>query len=88
MKQALKIFGSALGNETEFDGKYVKTYDPDHGEHGRLTVTADLQDAMHYEDAGAALEVWKAVNRNHPTRSDGKPNRPLTAFTVEMVNVP
>lgn len=88
MKHALKICGSALGNASEFDGQYVKTYDPHDGVHGRIEVTADLQHAMHYDDIAAAMTEWKRINKNHPWRPDGKPNRPLTAFTVELVNVP
>lgn len=88
MKYAILIVGSALGDKSEFDGKYVKSYDPHDGLHGKLVVTADLQNAKHYGDVGDAFLDWKATNKNHPLRSDGKPNRPLTAFTITTVSIP
>lgn len=88
MKTAILIVESALGEKTVFDGKYVKVYDPHDGEHGKLIVTADLQDAHHYPDFAEAALTWRCVNRNHPTRPDGKPNRPLAAFTCEFVKIP
>lgn len=88
MKYAILIVGSALGDKTEFDGKYVKSYDPHDGLRGKLVVTANLQDANQFADAEDAIEVWQTVNRNHPIRPDGQPNRPLTAFTVELMRIP
>ena len=29
-------------------------------------------------------QVWARVSEKWPTRGDGKPNRPLTAFSVEI----
>jgi len=37
---------------------------------------------MTFETAEAAAECYHAVPYNRPLRSDGKPNRPLTVFTV------
>jgi hypothetical protein len=88
MKHAILIVGSPLGDQSDFDGKYVKSYDPHDGEHGKITVTPNLHDALIYPDLPAAFEAWRAVNSNRPKRPDGKPNRPMTAFTVEMVKVP
>jgi hypothetical protein len=32
------------------------------------------------------MKDWKRTSKTHPRRPDGKPNRPMTAFTVEVVN--
>jgi len=40
---------------------------------------------MTFGDARAAFECWQQVLRSRPVRPDGKPNRPLTAFTVAIV---
>lgn len=70
-------------------GKYVSHYDPD----GMLPddilqSVENVQDAIHYKDFDAAADAWRRVSKKWPVRSDGKPNRPLTAYTVEIVKVP
>ena len=55
---------------------------------GRVTLTAKREDAMTFDDAGAALKAYKSSPKCHPIREiDGKPNRPLTAFTAQIVRV-
>ena len=70
-------------------GAYLKFYDPD-GHNGRGTVRTcrRIQDAMRFADAGAALECWRRQSTVRPLRTDGKPNRPLTAYHAEIVNLP
>jgi len=70
------------------EGWYVKSVDiqsiPDlHW----LQLTPDLSEAQVWADAGAALLNYKEILRNDPVRVDGKPNRPLTAFTVVIEKV-
>lgn len=88
MGWAIKIIGAITGQPTPFDGKYVMMYDPTYcasGEEydgGILEVTEDRALALEFEDSAAAMEKWR---ESYGTRIDGKPNRPLTAFTVEIV---
>lgn len=83
----LKIIGLCNGAPSEFDGKYVAAYDPSYhpvGEEydgGLLEVTDDPAKALQFATAGEAMGCWQ---RSYGTRSDGKPNRPLTAWTVEI----
>ena len=83
----LKIIGLATGETTGFDGKFVKEYDPSYrlpGEEydgGLLEVTDDPSEALEFPSAKEALECWR---REYGMRPDGRPNRPLTAFTVEV----
>jgi hypothetical protein len=83
MAHVIQIHGLAIGGGPQ---GYVKEYTPDgHGGRGDLVITAKLEDAKRYDDAAAALREWKRTSRTHPVRpGDGKPNRPLTAFTVEI----
>jgi hypothetical protein len=37
---------------------------------------------MTFATAAAATECYRAVPHNRPLRPDGKPNRPLTMFSV------
>jgi hypothetical protein len=39
---------------------------------------------MVFEDHAAAMEVWTRQSRVRPLRPDGKPNRPLTAYTISI----
>jgi hypothetical protein len=89
MKRIL-IVGLCDGSATPFDGKYVLEYDPTRpgvspdGEAmiAHLRVTEDPNAARQFQDAGEALAFWKLA---HGLRPDGAPNRPLTAFTVEIL---
>lgn len=87
----LLIVGVATGMPTEFDNQYVVEYDASRGD-GRypiachLVTTPDLEKATRFEFQDA-LELYCSVDQRRPTRYDGEPNRPLTAFTVEVVRV-
>lgn len=74
----------AIG-EDGLDGPYLMSYDPDgHDGIGDIVWTWDLVDAMYFADAIAALTTYRMQSTVCPRRDDGKPNRPLTAFTVSM----
>jgi hypothetical protein len=65
------------------DGSYLEAFDPDvQNGRGYTKWTTDPIFAMRFVDAGAAMETWRMTSKTHPVRDDGKPNRPLTAFTV------
>lgn len=84
---SIKLIGLSNGEDTQFDGKFVKLYDPHYcpdGEQydgGKLEVTPNRDEALEFPDAKAAIEYWR---QSHGIRPDGKPNRPLTAFSVEI----
>lgn len=88
MSVVLRIKGLANGGETPLAGAYVKTYDPDaHGGRGSVTGTENVTEALRFPDTAAAFERWRVTSSVEPFRADGHPNRPLTAFTVEMLTV-
>ena len=63
---------------------WVRSYDPDgHDGLGDVVLTRDRALAHRYVDVAEAMTAWRATSSTHPERTDGKPNRPLTAFTVE-----
>ena len=86
----IKILGLNNGMPTPFDGQYVVEYDPARpgvDPEGRpmiahLVTTPDRAKAKEYATAADAL---RELRRSHGERFDGKPNRPLTAFTVVIV---
>lgn len=87
MSVRLRIIGTVTGEPSPFDGQFIKAYDPSYwpaGEEydgGLLETTPNPDDALQFDDVGAALECWR---KPFGTRTDGKPNRPLTAFTCEV----
>jgi hypothetical protein len=67
---------------------FLKSFDPDaNGGWGLITWTTDPEDAMVFATVGDALEMWKRQSTLLPLRPDGRPNRPLTAWTVTFWNV-
>ena len=64
-------------------GDYLEWSDPDakHG-FGDDRWTPDLAKAKRFEDFTAAMKCWMAQSTVEPLRPDGKPNRPMTAYSV------
>lgn len=69
-------------------GRYVAGYWPDANEGAGLLETVErIEKAQRFPDMAAALGFWRQESTVDPVRFDGKPNRPLTALTVEIVRV-
>lgn len=80
--------------ETPFDGQYLYHYDPDkpmevNGVPMVCTVltTPYPEQAKKFENVGDLHAEWTRVCEKEPVRPDGKPNRPLTAFTIESLSL-
>jgi len=86
-----KLFIVGLLNEdpTPFDNQWVVEYDPTRrgvDPEGRpmiahLVTTRDAREARDFITSGEAEAYWK---QTFGARKDGRPNRPLTAFIVEI----
>jgi hypothetical protein len=64
-------------------GCYLAAYDPEGNDgHGLASWTPDPNKAMTFTTGEEAVACYRAVPRNRPVRSDGKPNRPLTMFSL------
>ena len=64
-------------------GRYLEWSDPDANRgFGGERWTDDLAKAKKFKSFSEAMECWKAQSTVHPLRIDGRPNRPLTAFSV------
>jgi hypothetical protein len=67
-------------------GLYLQSYDPDAMNGlGQATFTRSPEDARGFHSPEAAATEWKRTSSVRPTREDGNPNRPLTAYSVEVV---
>ncbi len=86
----LRIVGINTGEKTAFDGKFLAEYDPHRpglDPDGRpmiahVVATDDPAKAMEFADALEAVKCWRASSGR--IRADGRPDCPLTAFTVEI----
>lgn len=77
----MKCHGLANG-ESGPQGQFLQTFDP---HTGFSDWTADPNEAMEFETREAAWDLWRMVHATDPVRPwDDRPNRPLTAFTVEI----
>jgi hypothetical protein len=68
---------------------YLRDFDPDYADgRGHVSVTRDIAFARRFDSMIEAMEEWKRPSNVHPIReTDGKPNRPLSAYTVQCVKV-
>jgi hypothetical protein len=68
----------------ELVGQYLQSFDVNaHDGMGTAEWTVDVNKAMRFADLVEAIETWQTRSVVRPLRADGKPNRPLTAFSVE-----
>lgn len=68
--------------------QYLKAFDVEaHDGRGECDATGDLAEAMVFDSYREASAAWQTQSVKRPLREDGQPNRPLTAFTIEVVPV-
>ena len=87
--QLLEFVGVDVhGGSTLQPGAFVKSYDPEaHDGRGFVEWTTDPDEAVIFHSPAQALRLYQQVPVTRPYRADGKPNRPLTAFTIEVTKV-
>ena len=86
-KCVIKIVNYSSGDDTPFDGQFLVDYDPARPSVASdgtrlpftLLTTSEREKAKEFESGAAAFDCYLAANG---VRRDGKPNRPLTAWTV------
>jgi hypothetical protein len=68
---------------------WLRRYDPEaHGGRGHAWWTGDRREALVLPNAEAARKLWMRVPDCRPKRADGRPNRPLTAYSMLIEHVP
>jgi len=73
---------------------WLESYDPDGGDPavtyptGTFGVTSDPARALRFTDGASAMAFWRQPSARTPKRPDGKPNCPLTKFTVMVMPEP
>lgn len=67
---------------------YLASFDLEANEgRGEFVLTAFLEEAMRFENVGEATATWNGQSVTVPVRHNGKPNRPLTALTVDIMEL-
>lgn len=78
------------------DGLYLAAYDPDWRPDGNPVPflsglarwTDDIAEAMTFETTEEAFDLYLTQSTAVPRRADGRPNRPLTAYSILVEEVP
>lgn len=69
-------------------GDYLRSYDGEaHEGRGYAVWTRDPALALRFETGAEAMRFWTQQPVSRPLRPDGRPNRPLTAFTVSILRL-
>lgn len=83
MKYRIWIVSDAA-NLTDAGGCWLKSCDVDARDgRGHVDMTTDVAEAIEFPSFAAAMEYWRRPSAVRPVRPDGRPNRPLTAYTIE-----
>lgn len=92
---ALLCLGHASHPEVPGAGLYLKDFDFDaaHDERawegsGRASFTADIAEAKRFADLVEMQAFYRRQPERYPIRDDGQPNRPMTGYHWQIVNVP
>lgn len=81
--RAVQLEGFAMVGRGDVKGNYLQAFDVDAFDgRGDATFTDDKAKALVFDSLAKAFETWKTQSTIRPLRPDGKPNRPLTAFTI------
>jgi hypothetical protein len=87
MSVVMKVI--AVGSNFWADPTYLREFDHEaHNGRGEGTFTHDIDLALRFPSVGEAMQFWNKQSEVRPLRPDGKPNKPLSATTIEIVSVP
>jgi hypothetical protein len=88
MKCVERLGGAYNVDGGDMSGLLLATYDPEYrGGRGMALWTEDVDKAMKFPDAPSAWALWRQQSVLMPLREDGYPNRPLTAYSVEVLRI-
>jgi hypothetical protein len=87
--RVVELTGVHLGNfAPAMPGDFLVAFDVEARDgRGEAIWSPDIKKAMKFPDAISAMRAWKSQSQTRPIRDDGKPNRPLTAYTVEGIAI-
>jgi len=91
MTCAIRVIGVQMPGglaKCSMSGQYLRAFRV-HQHDGRAPIptTPHVNKAATFPTPADAIEFYRTRSHVVPTRPDGEPNRPLTAYTVEVVPV-
>lgn len=82
MPYVIQLILLVSGRPDPAEGLYVQHYDPGtYAGIGFVETTSDIDEARRFSEFQAALDYYR---QPFGMRPDGQPNRPLTAWTIEI----
>lgn len=82
--RVIDVTGAWVLDDGPAEQHFIKSFSWEPFNQGTADLTANIEEARHFETPEAALTFYQ---QSRGLRADGKPNRPLTAFTVELMRV-
>lgn len=83
----LRVLGSSMEGPFERH-MYIAEFDVDaFGGFGKAVLTYDVDEAYTFPDPGSALTAIRQQSTLMPFRPDGYPNRPLMAYTSQVMSL-
>jgi hypothetical protein len=80
-----RITGVLGGGKPGMVGLFVYAFDAEaFGGRGDVSAGPDRAKALRFSDPKDAMLFWRQQSKTMPLRPDGQPNRPLTAFSVDV----
>ncbi len=84
----MRVVGFANGSDCPVENHYLQSFDHEACDGvGYGVFTSSLDKAMRFDDMKAAIQFWQKIPACRPLRDDGKPNRPMTATTMEFLRL-
>jgi hypothetical protein len=88
MSVVIRVAMATRPSHVPIVGQYLRSFDVEAFDgQGDASFTWRRAKAMRFADIGAATEAWKTQSKTRPLREDGRPNRPLTAFSITFETV-
>jgi hypothetical protein len=84
----IELVADATTGELFAEPTYLEDMDFERDSIAGAKLTRHKRKAKQFPSAAAALEYWRTQSKTHPIRrSDGKPNRPLTGWSITFVTL-
>lgn len=89
MSVIIRIIALANGEPSPFKGKYLRYYNLESNMgQGEVDTTNEPLLALRFPSVKEATEIYRAQSKSFPLRKwDKKPNRPLTKYTIEIIEL-
>lgn len=87
--KAVRLEGTATLRQGDPAGQWLQAADLEaHDGQGFAEFTHDPTQALAFNTTHDAIDYYLRASATRPLRRDGRPNRPLTAFTVSFEELP